>query len=502
MATYDRNLGVWRASDGTGGFGSQAEAEAYEDTGQRSGSNDTDAFSADAYNAIVGGPQAPTAPVNPTTQGQRDRFAAASQQYQTNGGALVNQQSLDPSVSARAVAANPAAVAVQRAQIESDKQGAHDAMVARTGGAWGDLGRLAAYTAGAAANPAGFALGGYLGKPAQAVINPLGTATAMGYEAAASLLPGGNGVGGGSSAPPAAAGTGGLPPSSSVGGIRTPERPAAGGAGGPGGAATDQLATDQAANQAGRAADKQSLTDAYEQARYDSSADSEESRALQRDASAKQSQIYDLLTKFDPDAYAQRASDLALKNQLAIARSATGSAGAQSDAMFQALEAAPGINAEAQRASLDEQNRRLGQAATVAGQMGELATGTRGQDIGESQLKSEFGLRIADGISELTGLDWQLDSSESQTLAEVALALDAQDIQWADLDLRSQIAEADRVMAEAGLTQQWRMFKSSQQLSEKDIYGGLMTLLGAGVSGGFQIAAANAGAKNVAARGY
>ncbi len=465
MATYDRNLGVWRASDGSSGFATQAEAEAYEDTGVRTGpTNDTSSFGG-AYDQIV--QKAPedrapvrTAPVVDPTQRYYNPTAGGSAE----------------------------ADAIMAKQIEAHKKEASDAMHKRTGGAFGDLGRLTAYTAGAVANPVGFIAGDYIGDAGQAVLNPVGYATQQGFEQAAGLLPGGSGTGVGSSSPTSPSGT----YSAGTPGIRTVPRGAAPGTGGA--AAPAAYAENVAADQSGRDADRQTLADLYEQSRYQESDAARQSREQQQFALSKQGELYEMLANFDPDAYAQRASDLAMKNQLAIARSSTGGAAAASEGMFQALEAAPGINAEAQREGQQQVLNRQQLAAQLTGQMGELATGTRQQDMGEANAKSEFGLRIADGMSQAMGLDWKLDSQESATLANVALALDAQNIDWARLDLDAQIAEANRILAEAGLDQQWRQFEASQNISKKDLYGGLLTILGAGITGGFQIAAAKAGA--------
>lgn len=476
MATLDRNLNVWRSADGQT-FASQAEAEAYEKTGQRTQVNDTDSFG-DVYDALAAPKVRPTdaaladaqqyAPIDNTG---RTRAAAMASGRLT--GATPNNYglSLSPSTAAEAAA---------------DQQTAHDAMVKRTGGLLGDAGRLTAYAGGALANPAGFIAGDYLGKPAQAAINPAGFFAQQGLEQAAGLLPGGSGTGVGSSNPPQ---NGGAGLSAGSDAIRTPSRPNGGTAvtGGAGGTPEQRVADDQA----GRDADRTTLTDLWDEARYNGSEDAKQSRDQQQQALSKQAQLYDMLSKFDPDAYAEKASDLALKNQLAIARSVNGAAGS-ADALGQAIESGPTMQTEARRDADAQLLQKQQLAAQVTGQMGDLASQTRGQDVGEAQLKSEFGARIADGLGAQMGLDWQLDSKESATLANVALALDQQNIDWARLDLDAQVAEANRILSEAGLDQAWRIFKSGQGVSEAQLYGGLMTLLGSGLEGYMGIQAAKA----------
>lgn len=472
MATYDRNLGVWRASDGSSGFASQEEAEAYESTGVRTPANDTSEFG-DVYTQIV--QQAPEgrAPVRTAPVDQSERY-------------------YDPTVSARATLNNDAVGDYYAAKAAADQKAAHDAMVERTGGTLGDLGRLAGYTAGAVTNPIGFVAGDYIPDAAQAVLNPVGYFGQQGINQVTGLLPGGNGLGTGSSNPPQ-----NTAPTAADGslGIRTPSRPDTTGAGGTDtGSVPSDVQDNVDSDKEQRDNDRVSLSDLYNDSKYDGSPEADESRRNQQAALGKQVELYDLLAKFDPDAYAKKASDLAMSNELALARSQVGAA-AGAEGLFQAQEQAPTIQASARRDADAQQLQRQQLAAQVTGQMGDLATSTRGQDIGEAQAKSEFGVRIADGISQVTGLDWQLDDKETETLANVALALDAQNIDWARLDLDSQIAEVNRILGEAGLSQQWRIFQAGQKLTTKDLYGGLLSILGTGASGLFQIEAAKAGKK-------
>lgn len=496
MATLDRNLNMWRASDGSY-FPTQEDAENYESSGARPAdptAGDTSSYG-QVYDSI-----SQQQPTDAALQGykdigaQRDAQTVADQQFNASrahfqGAAPTNYGlSLDPSTAA---------------QSEADKQQAADAMAKRTGGVLGDVGRLGAYVGGAVANPVGFVAGSYVPSAAQVAINPAGFLAQQGLSTAAAQLPGGNGMGAmpggsvlgnGSSAPQQAVS---LDPGSTTaaqGGIRTPARPDGTGAPGAGTVPAD-AAANVAQDQAGRTADQKSLTDLYEQSRYNSSPDAQQSRADQQAALGKQAELYNILAHFDPEAYAKKASDLAMSNELALARSQTGAA-AGAEGLFQAQQQAPTINAQAQRDADAALLSRQQQAAGVTGQMGQLATNTRGQDVGEAQAQSEFGLKIADGISQMTGLDWQLDSKESQSLAQLALGIDAQNIDWAKLDQADAFHAIDTAFAQSGQAQQWREFKATLdaqgKLTDKDIYGGLLTLLGAGTSGYFGIQAAKA----------
>jgi hypothetical protein len=404
MATYDRNLGVWRAKDGSI-FPDQSSAEDYEGSGIRAEpGSDTGAFGAegDAFTPYGGG----VAPERSIEEQEKD---AAARAFREQEEALRNV----PYGSAQ----SPTAGTAQATQSS--------------------IGSTA------------FASGGSAPAPRK-------------YVSVTQTAPG-SGQAGGTSRP-----------------------------GGTGSGNEDLALENQQDSEAQREFQGGKLSQQFNDAAFGISDAADESRGMQRGALAKQQQLYDLLTSFDPDAYAEQFSDLALKNQLAIARSSTGGAASGQAGMFEALRQAPGIQAEAQRGAQAVQDRRLGQAAEVTSQMGQLATAQRGQDITQDQLKSEFGVRIAQGIADFTGLQWELDSRDSALLAEIALALDSQDIQWAALSLEEQIAEANRVLAERGLDQQWKMFKEGQKLTEKDIFGGLVSILGEGISGGFKIAAAGA----------
>jgi hypothetical protein len=493
MATLDRNLNMWRASDGSY-FGTQQEAQDYEATGARPAANpDNDTSSYGQVYDSIAQQQAP----------EHQAVTSADIAAGLAARSPLGYVSSDPTAGARAQAASPAAQAQLAGHIATQEQQAHDAMAKRTGGTLGDLGRLGAYVGGAIANPVGAVAGDYIPPAAQFAINPAGVLAQQGLSTAASALPGGNGMGGlpggsvlgnGSSSPQQALSLDPGSASAGQGGIRTPARPDAAGAGGAG-AVPNDAAANVAADQAGRATDQKSLSDLYEESRYNGSPEADESRRNQQAALSKQAELYNMLAHFDPDAYAKKASDLAMSNELALARSQTGAA-AGAEGLFTAQGQAPAIQAQAQRDADQALLARQQQAANVTGQMGQLATNTRGQDVGEAQLQSEFGVKIADGISQMTGLDWQLDSKESQSLAQIALSLDSENIEWAKLDQAGQIAEADRILAENGQAQQWREFKATLEaqgkLTDKDIYGGLLTLLGAGTSGYFGIQAAKA----------
>lgn len=485
MATYDRNLGVWRANDGTSGFASKEEAVAYETTGTRTGGNNTDVYDplyASMTQGQVAAPVDPNNAPNPANPGgisnnemrQRQNALAASSAQSGHQGAPSGYAGAmrDGPVGAVAgyYAGNDATRAAYDATHVSDRNDLGNAL--KTGL------RFAIDPIGSGFRAAADLTGVGNSKLAQVASGPVGAIVG-----AADGLPGIQPIGGGSVKPPTNNALVNGASGNSV--IQTPERPSV-----QSGTQSDlQNNIDQ--NQSEREQDQRTLTDMYNDFQYEQTADSRQARDQQQQAIAAQQKLYDVLTKFDPEAYQNRASDLALKNQLAIARSQPGGAAEQAG-LFNAMRQAPGIQAEAERTSLNELDRRLGMASDVAKSMGDLAGSTRSQDIGESQLRSEFGVRIGDSISKMTGLDWQLDSNESRTLADVALALDQANVDWAKLDLDAQIAEANRILSEKGLAQQWRQFKEGQSISEKDIFGGILTILGAGISGGFGLAAAGA----------
>lgn len=225
---------------------------------------------------------------------------------------------------------------------------------------------------------------------------------------------------------------------------------------------------------------------------YEADQLSQEARQDQRAGLAMNQELYDLLLDFDPEAYAQKHASEATASALSLARGAGGGAGARQFAVNQAIETAPQAQADAARLAQAEQAQRRGQALQASEQFGSLATGTRAQDQARADAVGNLGLAVADGVARVNGIDWQLDSAETEMLGNVYLALERANIDWASLDETERHARAMEILAKQGLDQEFRLFQEGRQVSGRDILGGIFQLGGGLISAGGAIGAAGA----------
>lgn len=207
----------------------------------------------------------------------------------------------------------------------------------------------------------------------------------------------------------------------------------------------------------------------------------DQARQLQQKALGSQQAIYDKLMAYDPAAEAQAASKRAMARTLTAARSGGGGAAARQAAQFQALQQSPSIQAEAANTANEQQARNVQQAAQVAAGMAQTAAGTRSQDIQQAQAETDTGLSIANGVANVVGHDIQLTSDEARFLSQAQQELAKLNLDWASLDERQREAKADEAMQKAGLDQQWKMFKKSQEHDFLDYLGALTGTARSGV---------------------
>lgn len=240
--------------------------------------------------------------------------------------------------------------------------------------------------------------------------------------------------------------------------------------------------------QATRGAQTQDIVNKYGAVQMDTG-QSDQSRGWQQNALSMDQQLYDKLTSYDPEAEAKKASDQALQNQVALAKSGGGGAGARQASMFQALQQAPAIQQQAQDQALATQRSNLNQASIIASNYANTAGGTRGQDITQSQDVADVGLKVADGISNAVGRDMQLTSGEAQFLGQMQMAVESADQNWAQLSETERENAFNDIMKAKGLQQQWDEFQAGQKLTVKDVVGGIVSLGGEAVGGAFKLAA-------------
>jgi hypothetical protein len=173
----------------------------------------------------------------------------------------------------------------------------------------------------------------------------------------------------------------------------------------------------------------------------------DESRRLQRDVFNRQTDIINRILDFDPEAYAQMFADQSLSALSAQARSARGGAGAVNAALFGAQAQAPQLFATGQQQAAQLESQRLGMAGDVAAQSGQLATEVRSGDEQRSQFKADLGVRVTQGLTDLTGMDLQLDARAQEQIANMALEFAQLYQGYVGMDLQTQLAQWDNLMA-------------------------------------------------------
>lgn len=222
----------------------------------------------------------------------------------------------------------------------------------------------------------------------------------------------------------------------------------------------------------------------------------DEARGYQREGLQQQRMLLEKLLGVDPNQYATQFADQALARTIAAGRSTSGGAAAQQAGMFAAMDQAPSLYAEGARQASSLENQRLSAAAGVTKSFGDLGTLTRGQDENRTQFESNLSLSIADSIAKVTQGQVSLNEAESQRFAQVYVDFAQLAGTYAGMDSAEQMHQLDLMFKDKELSQQWDMFKAQMNangsVSPKDIIGGLFQLGGGLISSGGSILAANA----------
>ncbi len=150
---------------------------------------------------------------------------------------------------------------------------------------------------------------------------------------------------------------------------------------------------------------------------------------------------------------AARIGSQTLRNQLALARSAGGGAGAVQSALTQAQAQAPELQAQAAQSAVQENLAKTQAAAGVAQGMGQSALGARGQDIDVAKSNQASGMRLSDNIAQLTGQQLQLNQQSQELLGRMATDMSKQSFDWSALSAQQQQAELDRWIKVYGIDQ-------------------------------------------------
>jgi hypothetical protein len=214
------------------------------------------------------------------------------------------------------------------------------------------------------------------------------------------------------------------------------------------------------------------IVDRYGNVKLDTT-EADQARATQNEALGMQRDIYNKLAAYDPNAAADANAKRATSQTLAVARSAPGGAGARQAAMFQAIQQAPAIQSAAANDAVNQQRQNTQLMAQTAGQFADVAGGTRAQDLQQAQAETNTGLEVAQGISQALGRDMTLTSDEAKFLSQAKLALENLKLDWSQFSEQERAARAQEALRKAGLEQQWKQFKQSQEVGFLDVVGAL-----------------------------
>lgn len=192
---------------------------------------------------------------------------------------------------------------------------------------------------------------------------------------------------------------------------------------------------------------------------------------------------------------AERLGSQTLRSQLALARSARGGPGAVQQALSQAQQQAPEMQAAAIEQARQEELSKLTAAGNVASNFAQAALGARGQDVNIAGKNVDAGLSVKGMITQLTGTQLELDQRNTEMLGQMARDLAALQFDWASLDAQQSSAALDRYLQIYGIDANYRAqikaIEAAGKITSKDILNSIVGVVAAGAS----VGAAAAGKK-------
>lgn len=213
---------------------------------------------------------------------------------------------------------------------------------------------------------------------------------------------------------------------------------------------------------------------------------SDEARGYQKEGLQQQRMLLERMLGFDPNQYATQFGDQALARTVAAGRSAGGGYAGQQQGMLAAMDQAPSLYAEGARQASQLETQRLSGAETAAKSFGDLGTLTRGQDAQQAQFESSLGLSIANSVGDLTKGQVQLDQQQTQAFAQIWTDFAKLQSVYAGMDETEQLHYLDQQFQDKQLGQQWKEFKDTLaaqgDIKPKDIIAGFFQLGGGAIS--------------------
>jgi hypothetical protein len=180
----------------------------------------------------------------------------------------------------------------------------------------------------------------------------------------------------------------------------------------------------------------------------------DESRGFQLEGLDQQRALLDRLMRDDADVLSGQYSNRALANQLAMARGASGGAGAQQLSENRVNDNSASVYAAAQQEANQQILQQLGLAGGVASAFGSQAQGVRNLDLGQADLLSSVDLQKAQGVAQAkqTALNQLLESQGITGNIGASIGQQAGVLRSADETRTRTQAELDQAAA-AGVAQ-------------------------------------------------
>lgn len=168
----------------------------------------------------------------------------------------------------------------------------------------------------------------------------------------------------------------------------------------------------------------------------------------------------DLLNKllsYDPEADANAASEAALRQQLQVANSARGGAGARASALYEAQAMAPELQARAMEQAQATENQRLGQAAQVAGTIGQLSSTQFGQEADYDIQDRNIGTQLFNGLVNMGANEANIEQKQRENLGRIANDLNNTDFNWQKLSSDEKLAAWNNMVETYGIDERTRV---------------------------------------------
>lgn len=167
-------------------------------------------------------------------------------------------------------------------------------------------------------------------------------------------------------------------------------------------------------------------------------------------AYARSNQVLDTLMN---GSTTDRIGGQTLRNQLALARSAAGGAGAAQQALSQAQAAAPELLAQAAQSGTQEKLQSAQAAGNISSANQANALTARGQNVDIAKSNQAAGLRVLDNVAQLTGQQLQLDQANQELVGRMFTDMSRQNFDWSSLDAAQQQQELERWIKVYGIDQ-------------------------------------------------